>query len=337
MATVADYYRILQITEGSTLAQIKLAYRTRAKQLHPDRNKSHTAHTDFILLTEAYEYLSANPNAKVSYAVYETTYQYSETTNTETRQRAQSYANMQYDDFVQSDYYKQSEALEVVARHFYLVFVAFCLAGLFSFFVFVLGPIGVLISLVFAALFGPVLYYLAIANGPIGVGALGKALQVVVNPGKIAVAIIGVFNLFVFFKIGLQTLIPFALLWKAYLLLMLIGYGLWKTLQNSEDRFKTYVMPLCLTPLLFSILLVVNFVISNNPVTEKYEFNPQTRPGRRGEENTTMINLPNNTYNAYPGVRTFLNYEEMQGMQTITYTFADGLLGIRVMKDYKFE
>ncbi|MBP6731606.1 MAG: DnaJ domain-containing protein, partial [Chitinophagales bacterium] len=65
MATVADYYRILQITEGSTVAQIKLAYRTRAKQLHPDRNKSPTAHTDFILLTEAYEYLSANPNAKI--------------------------------------------------------------------------------------------------------------------------------------------------------------------------------------------------------------------------------------------------------------------------------
>lgn len=335
MATIADYYRILQINEGSTVAQIKIAYRTRAKQLHPDRNKSPTAHTDFILLTEAYEYLSANPNAKISHTVYETTY--NQTSYSDTRQRAHDYANMQYDDFVQSDFYKQSEALEIVARHVYLAFVTLIIFAVFAVFIAVLGPVGILLSLVVGAIFFPLLRNMANDDGKVGFESFSNALRIVVNPGKVTVAVVGIFNLAVFLKIGLQTLIPFALLWKAYLLLMLIGYGVVKGIRVPKSRFQTYGIPILLTPVLFSLPLLINFVLSSNPVTETYDYNPQTRPGRRGQENTTMIDLPDNKYEAYPGVRIFLDYEQMKGTATITYTFADGLLGIRVMKDYKFE
>ena len=47
---IFDYYKILDVTENSTAAELKSAYRKRAKELHPDRNKSPNAHQEFIFL-----------------------------------------------------------------------------------------------------------------------------------------------------------------------------------------------------------------------------------------------------------------------------------------------
>ena len=58
---------------------------------------------------------------------------------------------------------------------------------------------------------------------------------------------------------------------------------------------------------------------------------------RHGEQSTTLIQLPDNAYSQFPGLRIFLDYQQMQGTTTITYTFEKGLFGIPVMKNYKFE
>jgi hypothetical protein len=56
-APVQQYYEILGVTRHSSLAQVKAAYRRKAKLLHPDVNKSKDAGSRFILLNEAREYL----------------------------------------------------------------------------------------------------------------------------------------------------------------------------------------------------------------------------------------------------------------------------------------
>jgi len=47
--------------------------------------------------------------------------------------------------------------------------------------------------------------------------------------------------------------------------------------------------------------------------------------------------LENNKYDEYPGVRIFLDYEEMRDKKHITYTFKEGILGLRVMTEYEFN
>lgn len=57
MSLAQKYYRLLNLPSTASVNAIKKAYRTKAKQLHPDRNPSPNAEEDFIELNEAYEYL----------------------------------------------------------------------------------------------------------------------------------------------------------------------------------------------------------------------------------------------------------------------------------------
>ena len=52
-----DYYQILEVSDTSSLEEIKQAYRNLAKRYHPDINKSPDAHQRFIEISEAYEVL----------------------------------------------------------------------------------------------------------------------------------------------------------------------------------------------------------------------------------------------------------------------------------------
>ena len=54
-----DYYAILGLQVGSTEAQIKKAYRQKAKECHPDKNPNDKqAAAKFIKLKEAFDFLS---------------------------------------------------------------------------------------------------------------------------------------------------------------------------------------------------------------------------------------------------------------------------------------
>lgn len=59
-----DYYEILEVEFGSSIEDIKKAFRKLAKQYHPDVNHSHEK--DFKLIVEAYKVLS-DPQQKEEY------------------------------------------------------------------------------------------------------------------------------------------------------------------------------------------------------------------------------------------------------------------------------
>jgi DnaJ-class molecular chaperone len=117
------YYTILGVSHNATLSEIKKAFRARAKELHPDINKSHDAHQQFILLNEAYEYLINARTGKIfdnnstSTRRYKTYERWQDNEAARARHRAEYYANKKYNEFADSEHYKKmTEVNENILR-----------------------------------------------------------------------------------------------------------------------------------------------------------------------------------------------------------------------------
>ncbi|MBI3954589.1 DnaJ domain-containing protein [Candidatus Collierbacteria bacterium] len=66
MTTKRDYYDILGVSRSASGPELKTAYRKKALEFHPDRNKSPEAETKFKEVNEAYEVLS-NSEKRAAY------------------------------------------------------------------------------------------------------------------------------------------------------------------------------------------------------------------------------------------------------------------------------
>ncbi len=128
------YYRILELNEGSTVEEIKHAYRRLVKVYHPDVNKSPNAHQKFIELSEAYEILMHEATFANAQPENNQDFNYEEFLR-EVREAANRQARMRYEKFQREhEAFRESGLYDLALLFKYMgrVFVPFIAFGLMS-------------------------------------------------------------------------------------------------------------------------------------------------------------------------------------------------------------
>ena len=112
--TLADYYEILGLHAGSSVDEIKKAYRKKARLYHPDINTSPDAKDLFIRVTEAYEFLLANHTKIKSddQAFHQAMEDWRKYRQDRSHKRATAYAHTSYSTFKNTRFYKTTRILD---------------------------------------------------------------------------------------------------------------------------------------------------------------------------------------------------------------------------------
>ena len=340
-----EYYDILGLPVTATLEEIKNAYRQKAKEYHPDKNKAPEAEQKFIALTEAYKLLTAlrtqgfSRILRTSVNKKQAREHFVKKQKAMARTRAREYADLKYEEFIASEGYQTKEAFAVIIYHllflicFGLAFIMplvlalkYGLTGLFS----SLGILLILSPFVFSVLGD--FQYLSFKN-------LKESFQFLFKGFVLKSILLSAFNVWVLLRVGFQTLIPTNQLLLAYPLTSLVVFVLFRKKTKDSKIGSNYFRPLCLAPFVINVFLLTNYLFSSDARVEAYFFQQGYQKvynthGNGGTQKTTLITLENDRYDLYWGIRVFNNYEMLRTGRSIRYTFKKGLFGIRVVTDY---
>lgn len=339
--SIETYYKILGVSSKATVEEIKRAYRQKAKELHPDKNKSRGAHEQFILLTEAYVCLTDVKSGKSR--VQQPTKSYSDwqrESRERARQQAREYAEMKFEKFKQTDYYKNSQAAITVIEHLYFfAAIAVMLCPLWGYIYKEWAGFGVGLFCTFLS----VHFWAGIFTQKIilNLSSFFQSLIFVVKTRTFKYAVITAVNLFVLFRFTLNTQLTFYYFAFILLALFTLTYLAFHFKLSAIKKFSKVGLFLCFTPSVFNLFFMTNFVFSSNPTTEVYSFVHEkrwySRRHTRGSyEKIAYIDLEKNKYEEYNWFRIFFDFDAMKNKSEITYKFEDGLLGLRVLKHYDF-
>lgn len=114
MVNINEYYSLLGLNPGASVAEIKKAYRKKVMQYHPDRNADPRASSMFIRITEAYQYLISIPAQQKAREEERQNYYnaWVEYRREEARKKAESYAKESYAKFRESELYKSTTYID---------------------------------------------------------------------------------------------------------------------------------------------------------------------------------------------------------------------------------
>lgn len=134
---IETYCSILGIDRKSSISQIKRAYRHKCKELHPDLNKKDKAHEDFILLHEAYHFMLKFKTKSFEIDQDPEIEKWFQENKERARHRASQFADMKFEDFKNTLYFKQLQAgfilLETLKFILALIIIALPFFGFISY------------------------------------------------------------------------------------------------------------------------------------------------------------------------------------------------------------
>jgi hypothetical protein len=176
----------------------------------------------------------------------------------------------------------------------------------------------------------------------INLNSFFQSIVLVVKTKTFQFTAITLVNIVILFRFTLNTQLTFLSLTFILLAFFALTYIAYYFKLSIIKDFSKVGLFLCFTPSVFNSIFLLNFIFSSNPKTETYSFVHEqvwyrrTRHSRGHYEKIAYIDLEKNQYEDYNWFRTFYDFEAMEHKREITYTFEEGLLGLRVLKHYDF-
>ncbi len=349
---MSSYHKILGVPFNASESQIKAAYRKKARLYHPDVSDLPDAEDKFVEINEAYEYLLNRKTGKVysePHKKYEapprpvkTREDWIREQQQEARDRARRHAQMKYKAFKNSSYYKNEIALEIIGDNFmFYSLVAFCIVPTF------MGlahnsVYGIIFSIVFSLAAVPFWRGALKVESHIRLSLLFSSIYRILNTKVFKLFMMIAINLFIFIKVVMHTLLPLGITFILLLGSIAAGYAVVRTSKRiKKNAYTRSLYAFVILPALYQSLFVLNFVFAGNPSTETYRYRLKvTKFYHRNNikpsvEDTPILNLENGAYERYLGIRFLWRPEQIRFGSYIEYHFAEGLLGIKVLKSYK--
>jgi hypothetical protein len=347
---IEHYFNLLGIPKTASLDDVKKAFRAKAKKIHPDRNPSLSAHSDFLELNEAFDFLSSflkeNKQLGTDESAIANSYDnWEKTVKENVRKKVKEQARMSFQAYMNSEHFRSDTLIECFFTHLIFLFTVFNLFIVPIVLAYHYAWIGLSMALI-----ENILMILFTTSAFRNLDKLNWAkfaeAGLFVLKTRLGIGILlFAFNTYIFITIGLNTLIPLKTLILLYFLLAMLGIGFGTTLNFRQTRTLhsslLYFHGFSIFPATVSLFLVLNFVFSSEPFNEKYTFQSTEQYSKHGDRyilrKTGLIKLERNAYEAYTSLRSFSNHSTLLDKGNIHFTFENGLFGIKVLKEYRFE
>jgi hypothetical protein len=335
--TIVDYASILGVTTSASVEVIRKAYRKRAMELHPDRNKSPDAHDQFILLQEAYDYFLNLKSGKVNTATASTYHQdWYNQRREQARERARQYARMKYEEYLQSDDFKAVSALNNVFDLFGFLILLLLIISIPVLAFLRWQFVGLIVSIIFILAGIPFLFRFMRRAAP-DFRQLKSSIKFLFQSRTFWVMIITLVNVFLIIRIDFRTLITPLNLGIFFTGASLLTYTFLKLIIRTRNRFLIFFTWFCLAPMLVNLFFTGNFIFASHPIKESYLYTIITQDSPQGKRPTSTIRLEGDKYREYYFLRFFMDYQDLIVSSQIHYEISEGAFGMRVMKNYRLE
>lgn len=336
---IEKYLTILGVPANASEDAIKKAYREKAKLYHPDVSKLENAHEKFVLLTEAYEFLMNR--LKKSYHGQKTAqvkYKWTEDAQQKAREEARKAAQMRYQDFINSPYYKSmTEIIKlgdyIIVMIFYVFFISFLvymlinksLAGAIVFSVFIFTNTIVLLRMN--------------RRGPkLSAKIIRKSLFAIVSSTTFIYFSTAFAALLLFLEFTLNTFIPNVSLFLFYLVASIITL-IFTFLPYPFMKKHRFYLIFAFAPMMTGLFFGLNSLSKEKIIKEVHFFEFQVKQYYDNTSEfpaTSIFTLENNAYQNISGIRLFPDYDIAVAAAGVIYYSRNGILGMRYLVDYEF-
>lgn len=336
---IEKYLQILDVHANASEDAIKKAYREKAKLYHPDVSKLENAHEKFVLLTEAYEFMMNRlKNPYHGQKTSQSKYKWTEDTQQKAREEARRAAQMRYQDFVNSPYYKSMTEISKVGDY---AIVMFLYIFFISFLVYMYKNeviAGVIVFSVFIFMNTIVLFRMSSKGPKLSAKIIQKSLLTIVSSTAFIYASTAFFALFLFLEFALNTFIPNVSLLLFYLVASIITV-IFTFLPYPFMKKHRFYLIFAFAPMMTGLFFGINSISKEKTIKEVHFFEFQVNHYYNNTLEvpaTSIFTLENKAYHNISGVRFFPDYDFAVAAAGVIYYSRNGILGIRYLVDYEF-